>query len=64
MPVSAVTDAGTLLTSSSSRIASSGVRLSETSGYLRPAAGSAMTAKEVTSLPVPLVVGMAIRWGA
>jgi len=52
---------GTLLTSSASRIASSAVRLSEISGYFTCAAVSFTTAKEVTSDPVPLVVGIAIR---
>lgn len=60
IPVSAVIAGGTLLTSSASRIASSAVRLSETSGYLTFASVSFTTAKEVTSDPVPLVVGIAI----
>lgn len=61
IPVSAVIVGGTLLTSSASRIASSAVRLSETSGYFTLASVSFTTAKEVTSDPVPLVVGIAIR---
>ena len=52
---------GTLFTSSASRIASSAVRLSAISGYFICAVVSFTTAKEVTSDPVPLVVGIAIR---
>ena len=61
IPVSAVIAGGTLFTSSASRIASSGVRLSATRGYFTCASVSFTTAKEVTSEPVPLVVGTAIR---
>ena len=60
MPVSAVTFCGTLITSASSRMASSGSRLSDTRGYLIWCTESVMTEKAVTSLPVPLVVGMAM----
>ncbi len=61
VPVSAVTDGGTDRTSSASRMASSAVRLSETRGYLIWAWVSLITANEVTSEPVPLVVGIAIK---
>ena len=46
--------------SSASRIASSGVISRDTSGYFLCSFGSETTAKEVTSEPVPLVVGIAI----
>ena len=51
---------GTLLTNSASRIASSAARSGETSGYFTFASVSFTTAKDVTSEPVPLVVGTAI----
>ena len=60
IPVSAVIAGGTLFTSSASRIASSGVNSQDTSGYFLCSAGSDTTANEVTSDPVPLVVGIAI----
>ena len=58
--MSAVTFAGTLFTRSASKIASVGNILSDTSGYFISFAGSDTTAKLVTSLPVPEVVGTAI----
>ena len=59
--MSAVIAGGTLFTNSASRIASSAVRLGEISGYFTLASVSFTTAKDVTSEPVPLVVGTAIR---
>jgi len=43
-------------------IASSGNKLSSTKGYLIPVLVSVITANEVTSDPVPLVVGIAINF--
>ena len=62
MPVSAVTAGGTLAVSTASRMATSGRRLSSTRGYLTSFSGSVMTAKRLTSEPVPLVVGTAMNW--
>ena len=59
MPVSAVVAGGTERTSSASRIAASGSISSDTRGYFADFCGSLMTAKVVTSEPVPLVVGTA-----
>ena len=61
MPVSAVTVGGTLVVSSASKMAMSGSRLSSTKGYLTPFSRSVITAKRLTSEPVPLVVGMAMN---
>ena len=44
-------------------MAASGRRSSSTSGYLTPWSVSVRTAKEVTSLPVPAVVGIHHRGG-
>lgn len=52
---------GTLRTNSASKIASSGSKLGEINGYFICRSGSVITAKEVTSEPVPLVVGIAIK---
>ena len=59
MPVSAVTGPGTPARREASRMAASGRRASSTRGYFTPASVSVRTAKEVTSLPVPAVVGTA-----
>ena len=61
IPVSAVICGGTLRTNSASKIASSGSKLGEINGYFICRSGSVITAKEVTSEPVPLVVGIAIK---
>ena len=61
MPVSAVTEGGTLTVSSASRMATSGRRLSSTNGYLTSFSGSVITANLLTSEPVPLVVGTAMN---
>ena len=61
IPVSAVIAGGTLFTNSASKIVSSGVSDSDTSGYFLSASRSETTANEVTSEPVPLVVGIAIN---
>ena len=54
------TEGGADLTSSGSRIAISGIRLSSINGILTPVLLSVTTANCVTSEPVPLVVGRAI----
>ena len=59
IPVSAVIDGGTVFVSSASRIASSGRSSSATNGYFADFSGSLMTEKRLTSVPVPLVVGIA-----
>ena len=61
MPVSAVTAGGTLVVSCASSTARSGRRLSSIRGYLSPFSRSVMTAKRLTSEPVPLVVGTAMK---
>ena len=58
MPVSAVTLGGTPSRKAGSKMAPSGRRPSSTSGYFTPWSVSVRTAKEVTSLPVPAVVGI------
>ena len=58
MPVSAVTAGGTPESRDGSSTARSGSRASSTRGYFTPASASVRTAKEVTSDPVPAVVGM------
>ena len=64
MPVSAVILGGTDFTSTASKIASSGSKESLESGVFVWFSGSLITEKDVTSLPVPLVVGIAIKCGA
>ena len=59
MPVSAVTAGGTLTVSTGSSTAAWGSSPSSTRGYLTSFSRSVMTAKRLTSDPVPLVVGMA-----
>lgn len=61
MPVSAVTTGGTLTVSTGSSTAASGSSPSSTRGYLTSLTLSVMTAKRLTSEPVPLVVGMAVK---
>ena len=63
MPVSAVTWGGTPSSRPGSRMAASGRSPSSTRGRFTPRSVSVRTAKEVTSLPVPAVVGMHQRGG-
>ena len=61
--MSAVTWGGTLRVKEGSSSAASGSIRSSVRGYFAPAFGSERTEKEVTSLPVPEVVGMATNRG-
>ncbi len=60
-PVSAVIPGGAVITKDGSRIAISGKSCSSTRGYFTPFCASVITANCVTSEPVPLVVGIAIK---
>ena len=63
MPVAAVTPGGTVRVKRASRMAMSGIRSSSLSGILTSLALSVTTEYDVTSDPVPLVVGMATSRG-
>ena len=63
MPVAAVTEGGTVRVKRASRMATSGMSMSSFSGILTLFFLSVTTEMEVTSDPVPLVVGMAASTG-
>jgi len=61
IPVAAVRPGGRETVSSGSRIARSGIMKGLLNSSFSPWASSRMTAAMVTSLPVPAVVGMAMK---